>query len=115
MSEMTEFDVESFVSRIQFVFVLSTKSRWEVFINISAIYLGVSAVVSSVFMETSSGMLRVLEFVLRNDHGRLGLDLKSMFAVAKNLCLLSLSISLICFKGVFFNLFFICIFGVQTV
>ena len=52
-------------------------------------------------METSSGMLRVLEFVLRNDHGRLGLDLKSMLAVAMNLSLLSLSISLIYFKGVF--------------
>ena len=26
MSEMLEFDVESFVSRIQFVFVLSTKA-----------------------------------------------------------------------------------------
>ena len=79
------------------------KSRCEVFINISAISQRVSTVdfVSSVFMETSSGMLRVLEFVLRNDHGRLGLDLKSMFAVAKNLSLLSLSISLICFKGVF--------------
>ena len=57
--------------------------------------------VSPVFMETSSGMLRVFEFVLRNDHGRLGLDLKSMFAVSKNLSLLSLSMSLICFKGVF--------------
>ena len=62
--------------------------------------------VSPVFMETSSGMLRVLEFVLRNDHGRLGLDLKSMFAVSKNLSLLSLSISLICFKGFFFKLNF---------
>ena len=57
--------------------------------------------VSPVFMETSSGMLRVLKFVLRNDHGRLGLDLRSMFAVSKNLSLLSLGMSLICFKGVF--------------
>ena len=100
MSEMLEFDVESFVSRIQFVFALSTKADVKYLLTS---LLGVSAVdfVSPVFMDTSSGMLRVLEFVLRNDHGRLGLDLKSMFAVAKNLSLLSLSISLICFKGVF--------------
>ena len=100
MSEMTKFDVESFVSRIQFVFALSTKADVKYLLTS---LLGVSAVdfVSPVFMDTSSRMLRVLEFVLRNDHGRLGLDLKSMFTVAKNLSLLSLSISLICFKGVF--------------
>ena len=48
-----------------------------------------------VSMETSSGMLRVLEFILRTDHWRPGLDLKSMFTVSKNFSLLFLSIRFI--------------------
>ena len=48
-----------------------------------------------VSMETSSGMLCVLEFILRTDHRRPGLDLKSMFTVSKNFSLLFLSIRLI--------------------
>ena len=46
-------------------------------------------------METSSGMLRVLEFILRTDHRRPGLDLKSMFTVSKNFSVLFLRIRLI--------------------
>ena len=37
-----------------------------------------------VSMETCSGMLRVMEFMLRTDHRRPGLDLKSMFTDSKN-------------------------------
>ena len=48
-----------------------------------------------VSMETSSGMLCVLEFILRTDHRRPGLDLKSMFTVSNNFSLLFLSIRLI--------------------
>ena len=40
MSEMTEFDVESSVSRIDFVFVLSTKADVKYLLNIYAISLG---------------------------------------------------------------------------
>ena len=48
-----------------------------------------------VFMETSSGILRVLKFILRTDHRRPGLDLKSMLTASKNFSLLFLSIRLI--------------------
>ena len=97
MSEITEFDIESSVSRIGFVLVLSTKSDENYYYYISAISLRASVVdlVLSVVMETSFGTLRVLEFILRTDHRRLGLDLKSIFTVSKNFSLLSKSISLI--------------------
>ena len=86
MSEMTEFDVESSVSRIEFVFVLSTKAGVKYQLNIPDISLGVSAVdlVLPVSMGTCSGMLRVMEFMLRTDHRRPGLDLKSIFTDSKN-------------------------------
>ena len=51
--------------------------------------------VCSVSMETSSGMLRVLEFILRTNHRRSGLHLKLMFAVSNNFSLLFLSIRVI--------------------
>ena len=97
MSKMTEFDVESSVSRVEFVFAFSTKAVMKYLLNIPHISLGVSAVdlALSVSKETSSGMLCVLEFILRTDHRRPELDLKSMFTVSKNFSLLFLSIRLI--------------------
>ena len=58
MSETKEFDLESSVIRIEFVFVLSTKADVKYLLNISVICLEVSAVdlVLCVSMESSSGM-----------------------------------------------------------
>ena len=51
--------------------------------------------VCSVSMETSSRMLRVLEFILRTDHRRSGFHLELMFAISNNFSLLFLSIRVI--------------------